>query len=334
MKPWLRSRSSIWTFSTRDLAPGAQARALSGLRERGTLPMEPLPGCAPHVDIVRWGIEDVGVIRANFAGVRQFAPSNVKDFRNDVFVNVNLTGRCVVAQGRKEIVMAAGEAVLFSCQDVDFEAVRPAPMTFLGLRMPYRALAPLVRKLDDALMRVVPADNPSLRLLIDYLRLRAPGDVDDAPELAHAVAGHLRDLLALAVGAESDCAAHAKGSVGAARLSAIKADVVSRLSDGELTIAKIAARHAVTPRYIHKLFESEGTSFSEFLLRRRLAFAHRLLSDRRLMSRSIASVALDAGFSDLSYFNRTFRRLYGATPSDIKASVRTREREPIDRSDP
>jgi AraC-like DNA-binding protein len=33
-------------------------------------------------------------------------------------------------------------------------------------------------------------------------------------------------------------------------------------------------------------------------------------------------VAFDAGFGDLSYFNRVFRRCYGSTPSEVRAEVR------------
>jgi AraC-like DNA-binding protein len=55
---------------------------------------------------------------------------------------------------------------------------------------------------------------------------------------------------------------------------------------------------------------------------RRLAVAHRLLSDRRLAHRSITSIAFDAGFADLSYFDRAFRRRYGATPSEVRAASR------------
>jgi AraC-like DNA-binding protein len=76
----------------------------------------------------------------------------------------------------------------------------------------------------------------------------------------------------------------------------------------------------VTPRYVHKLFESEGSTFSEYLLARRLEFARRLLTTSRLACRSITSIALDAGFSDLSYFNRAFRRRYGATPTETRAA--------------
>ena len=54
----------------------------------------------------------------------------------------------------------------------------------------------------------------------------------------------------------------------------------------------------------------------------RLARAHRMLSDPRFVDRSVTSIAFDVGFGNLSYFNRVFRRSYGATPSDVRASAR------------
>jgi len=107
-------------------------------------------------------------------------------------------------------------------------------------------------------------------------------------------------------------------SVRAARLRAIKSDIADHLNDGSLTLAAIAQRHRVTSRYIHKLFAAEGTTFAHYILRQRLDYAYRFLRDQRYASRSITSIAYDAGFNDLSYFNRTFRRQYTATPSDIR----------------
>jgi AraC-like DNA-binding protein len=78
----------------------------------------------------------------------------------------------------------------------------------------------------------------------------------------------------------------------------------------------------VSDSYIRKLFQGEGTSFSEFVLTRRLVRAHRMLTDRRSSGLSIASIAFEAGFGDLSYFNRAFKRCYGATPSEVRDSVR------------
>lgn len=62
------------------------------------------------------------------------------------------------------------------------------------------------------------------------------------------------------------------------------------------------------------------TTFSEFVLAQRLARAHRFLTDPVRSDDTIGTIAFEAGFGDLSHFNRTFRRYYGATPSDIRAA--------------
>jgi AraC-like DNA-binding protein len=92
------------------------------------------------------------------------------------------------------------------------------------------------------------------------------------------------------------------------------------VSDGDLSVSLIGVRHGVLPCCVHKLSETEGATFSEFVLARRLELAHRLLTDPRLGGRSVTSIALYVGFSDLSQFNRAFRRQY-ATPTGVKAKA-------------
>ena len=110
----------------------------------------------------------------------------------------------------------------------------------------------------------------------------------------------------------------------AARLRAIKTDVVRNLEHGDLSVRAVAVRHRVTARYVQKLFEHEGTTFSEYVLGQRLALAHRLLSGRDPVADTIAGVAFAAGFGDVSHFYRAFRRHYGLLPTDVRsASVKT-----------
>jgi AraC-like DNA-binding protein len=109
--------------------------------------------------------------------------------------------------------------------------------------------------------------------------------------------------------------------VRAARLRAIKADVLKALGDHDLTVTAIATRHGVTPRYVQMLFEGEGTTFSRFLLYQRLGHAHRMLCDPRFAERTVSTIAFEAGFGDLSHFNRVFRRRYGESPSDVRATT-------------
>src|SRR5262249_40918938 len=109
----------------------------------------------------------------------------------------------------------------------------------------------------------------------------------------------------------------------AARLRAIKQDIAIGLDQPDLSVATIAARHRIKPRWVQRLFESEGTTFTEYVLAQRLARAHRLLTDPLHAHHKVSAIALDTGFGDLSYFNRAFRRRYGVTPSELRAIARS-----------
>src|SRR5215470_17904779 len=103
--------------------------------------------------------------------------------------------------------------------------------------------------------------------------------------------------MALAIGATRDAAEIAKGrGARAARLRAVKEDITTRLDQPDLSMATIAARHRIKPRWIQRLFESEGTTFTEYVLAQRLALAHRFLTDSLHSNQKICTIALDVGF--------------------------------------
>ncbi|MBV8103355.1 MAG: helix-turn-helix transcriptional regulator [Hyphomicrobiales bacterium] len=311
-----------WSFSTRGMAPEERLAALKGLSERGTLPIEPLPGRLPEVNVRRRTYGNVGILLGTLGGASQVVAANVPDFADEVFLGVNITGAAVVSHRGRELTRASGDGVLFLRPEAGFISSRPKPSLFLGVRAPRGSLAPLVANLDRPSMWAIPGQSRCLRLLTDYIRLVSRRETADSSDFGHAIATHILDLIALSVGADRDAeVAAAERGVRAARLQSIKADISSRLSDGDLSVAAVAAYHCVSSRYVHKLFETEGSTFSEYVLARRLELAYRLLTNPRLESRSITSIALDAGFADLSHFNRTFRRRYDATPTGARAEA-------------
>lgn len=118
--------------------------------------------------------------------------------------------------------------------------------------------------------RIAP-ETEALRYLLGYVRFLEE-NVSVNPDLAKIAAIHLRDLFALALGATRDAAFVAEGrGLRAARLQAIKRDIGNHLDEEGLTVGTVAARHRLTPRYVQQLFESEGTTFSEFVLNQRPA---------------------------------------------------------------
>ena len=182
-------------------------------------------------------------------------------------------------------------------------------------------LLPLIRNLDDAATRLIPASKEALQLLRNYLPvIRKTRDLSD-PAFRHLVSTYVDNIAAIAIGAMRDGSVAARHGLRAARLRAMKSYILDNLSDQQLSEGGVALTQRVTPRYVRKLFEAEGTTFSEYVLAQRLMRTHQMLSDPRCSGMTITDIAFSAGFGDLSYFYRTFRRRFGATPSDIRHSI-------------
>ena len=174
---------------------------------------------------------------------------------------------------------------------------------------------------DAALLHTL-RGNSAAGLLIGYAHLLRDHGALATPAMQRAASLHLHDLAALAAGAVGEGAHLAKArGARAAKLLAVKKDIASHFTDPALSVAAVAQRLGITPRYLHMLLEGEGLSFSVLVLDKRLALARRLLRDRRMAGRPISTLAFEVGFGDLSYFNRSFRRRYGMTPSDVRAQA-------------
>lgn len=231
------------------------------------------------------------------------------------------SGRMEAGQGGREVLLDGGGAYLWTNERTGF-ARNPTPMDLVTIAFPRAALASSVADIDRALMNLVPASNEALRLLVGYAAVLQDPSVGLGPELGALGASHVRDLAALALGATRD-AAHgaAQGGLRAARLVAIKAHIAARLTQPELSAESVAAYHGISPRYLRALFEAEHTSFSDHLREQRLRRAHAMLSSSNFAALGVSAIAYDCGFGDLSHFNHVFRRRYGATPSDVRATA-------------
>jgi AraC-like DNA-binding protein len=187
------------------------------------------------------------------------------------------------------------------------------------VRVPRMSLPDDAIRADAAPPRLVRAGSAALHLLTGYLRSALSGSVLSAAPIAERVVSHVTELISLSLNPTS-CppGPAAAASVRAARLAAVKVDIARNLTDGALSAPTLAARHGISTRYLHKLFDDEEVTFGHFILDQRLSLACTLLRSPQFAARTISSIAYGAGFGDLSYFNRTFRSRYGTTPSDLR----------------
>lgn len=119
---------------------------------------------------------------------------------------------------------------------------------------------------------------------------------------------------------------HAGGAADGGRARRDRSDVVRAVGYVDrhfrepLTLAGVAAQAHLSPNYFSERFRVvTGTSFQNYLQRRRLAFAHSLLASTGL---GVAEVCHASGFGNLSHFGRAFRARYGIAPSELRDSVR------------
>ena len=309
---------TVVRFSSCALAEDGRGNALEELHERGLLPTKFIRygNAAPRVDLVNRIMPGLRILTASCTSVRR---EGVRQEGDLVYLCMTLSGTTMGSRGGREMVLSDGDAVLMTNEEAAWTMTSPSSVKIAGIRVPRSAIAPLVPKLENVMMRRITKDTSGLRLVRKYLDLVADDEALTAPASQRLIISHFYDLVALALGANGDAKALAADrTVRAVRLAAIKADIAANLHDGDLNATMVATRNRVTVRYLHKLFESEGITYSEFVLGQRLARAHCLLTNPLHSRRAISTIAFELGFNDLSYFNRTFRRRYNATPSEIR----------------
>lgn len=284
------------------------------------LEIDPTPGFPFELDFQVRGMPGFGVAWGHLSPTRNRHTSAMID-DDDLVLVYAPKGRGTLRQAGKETSIENGEAVLVS-NGIAGEFLGDVPSQLCNFRFDRALLSSLAGGIDDALLRRISRDSPALRLLAAYCGVVNDSEALASPELRRSIALHMHDLAALVVGATRDGAEIARTrGVRAARLHAIKRDIADAMGRHDLTAGAVAARQRISESYLRKLFESEGTSFTDFLLRQRLARAHRLLCDPRQALQKISVIAYEVGFADLSYFNRAFRRHYGCTPSEARAQA-------------
>ena len=79
-----------------------------------------------------------------------------------------------------------------------------------------------------------------------------------------------------------------------------------------ITLAEISAEFNMSPKYFCRFFKNSfNKTFTEYVNTVRVERAMKLLISKDM---SITEAALECGFSNMSYFTRTFKRICGYTP--------------------
>jgi len=246
-------------------------------------------------------------------------------------IDVALSGRFGIEQSDRQAALRAGT---FTFVDLSRPHRVTASRSELTVVMFPRALVPL-RDKDIKELTGITFDqaHPGGALVTSVVR-ELTGNLDAYEGLAGArIAESILDLIAATLAARLD-REHAVPYDSQRRtlVLRIRAFIEEHLGDPDLAPAVIAARHHISPRLLHKLFETEGTTVAGLIRARRLAHCRRDLLDPALATRPAASIAARWGLRDAGYFSRIFRAEFGMPPNEYRRSAagpRTSDQSPL-----
>ncbi len=316
-----------FVFSSRSLPPDQSIEATRHVYESlAQIELDPL-GDDFVSDISVLQLPDVAIARIqSSACTARRTSAHAADGNDDLIFQLVTAGRCLSRpKSGRELHLLAGDAYL-APNDCSGESTYDQGAYGFSIAIPRAVLAERVPTDSTGRMRKLKA-SPELRLFTQYALTLSCETTKPDPATVRLAATHLQDLAVLVLGANRDEARTAsRRGLRAVLYKSVTADIVANVDNPALSLDWIARRHSVSPRYLRALFYGEHTSFTSFVLDARLERVCQMLSDPVMHSQRVSTIAFNAGFSDLSWFNEAFRRRFGMTPSDVRAIAAIRRR--------
>ena len=228
--------------------------------------------------------------------------------------------------GAYDIMMPHGEPVHVAAGTAGLMSHRlPNRTVALGnsqektLVFPRELISHVLRNPDELIGAVPQGGLVAIRLMASYMSELLNETKPILPKMQEMIEGHVLDLVANAYDPSGDWSRAAPNDgVNAARLQQILRQVSESFSLRDLNAEAIAATNGISSRMVHQLLVETGQTLSEHVMEHRLQAARQALQNERFLSKRVSEIAFDAGFSDVSYFNRCFRQRFGDTPTGFR----------------
>lgn len=140
-----------------------------------------------------------------------------------------------------------------------------------------------------------------------------------SPELTNRLESNILDVLvtALEMGQEKS----SENGIRTEYLYRIKQFIHAHLQDPELDPDKIADALGISKRYLHMIFKGQKTTLTKYIQHQRLESCKYCLHSQEYLHLGVSEIAFKHGFNDAAHFSRSFKQLFGKTPSEIRNCV-------------
>lgn len=309
-------RYSLW--STEQVAPHerftyyreAICKAFMDL----TPELSPTTSFEAKVESIRFGTAALNRVRFPGHTIHRHATDIAASKRSCYYLNLKLRGRCQIHQAGRNLILAAGQVGIFESERLFSIEHDPSPsLDVASFWVPRDALERrLPASFDFRATRL--SDHPVVgNLIAETARTFNDQAFGLSEQHGCQLIDILLDLVAFALGHPDQSPPHQ--TIADAHLVALQREILKRLRKPNLSVATVAAAVRISDRYVHKLFERKGTTFSRYVMDQRLDGCALDLRDPGKSAEPIGHIAFGWGFADLSHFARAFRSRFGCSPT-------------------
>jgi len=287
-------------------------------------PVQIVSGAGDRFSARMWGDElgSIGLFRlATAPNTMSRTPKQIAAGDPEcLHLKILLRGRMHAAQGHRCDVLGPGDMTMY---DTSQPAVFRADESFeaIVLRLPKETLGAHSAKMAAHTALRIPGSCGLPRLAAQFFCGVAAGladgtiatdDVNVAERIIDLVRGVSADRI-------DPSAQPARLRSRTELLLHAKAYVEANLGERCLGPTQIARACSISTRYLHRLFEQEGQTVSEWIRTERLHRCRHDLLDPAFADHTIIAIATRWGLPNLPHFSRLFRNAYGSSPREFRA---------------
>jgi AraC-like DNA-binding protein len=243
-------------------------------------------------------------------------------------LSLTLRGVMTLEHQRQQGTAAAGDMQLFGTWHpyVAHTTAAHGAVGHLMLHLPRAALPLPQRQVDPLIGRRLPARTGTGALLARLLTDTVARGSELQPQEAVYLGSAALDLAAAFLANLSETQDVLPPETRQSALTThIRAFIDRNLADPDLTPPAVAAAHHISVRYLHSLFQRQGTTVSSLIQQRRLEHCRRDLADPASSLHPIYAIANRWGFTHPEHFSRAFRTTYGVSPRDYRQQIHQAE---------
>jgi AraC-like DNA-binding protein len=260
----------------------------------------------------------------NFSKSVQYGqPERARCRENGLVLFTPTAGRGVIVEynHRQAVMLHPGDWILLHPTDTFVLTGGPDATRYHFLTIPQDGFKNLPAPGGDHFGERYPAEPVLNRLVANYITTLASGDPMGNTPTGSILARNLLELISLALRPSREVRKGCGDIHASGLLLAITQYLDANFAQPDLAPARVAAHFGITPRYVHRLFEQTGTTFSKYLIEQRLRHAHALLADPSQRHRGILEIAVDSGFASHTHFGQRYRRMFGRAPRETRAQI-------------